>query len=100
MDQLNIKKLYIDYCLSILENNMNIDFIEHITSKYDSYKHDICCIFIKRCNEYLKISGYQAMITHQAFLFNSRYKLTRANIIRDLSFTSLFNCTNAPLTGT
>lgn len=72
-------------------SNMNTDFIEHITSKYDSYKHDICCIFIKRCNEYLKISGYQAMITQQAFLFNSRYKSTRANIIRDLSFTSLLH---------
>lgn len=36
MDQLNIKKLYIDYCLSILENNMNIDFKFYNTYGYSN----------------------------------------------------------------
>lgn len=63
-------------------NNMRNHFCDYIISHFDIFKHDLYCVFIEVCNSYLKPNRYQAMITQQSFMFNSRYKKAREEIIR------------------
>lgn len=62
-------------------NNMGGDFYKYVVKEYEQYKHDLYCVFIKVCHNLLKRNRYQAMITQQSFMFNSRYDNARQDII-------------------
>ena len=51
-------------------NNMGGRFYDYIVNKHEAYKHDLYCVFIDVCRNYLKNNRFQAMITQQSFMFN------------------------------
>ena len=53
---------------------------DFILEQYEPFKQDLYCVFIKRCADFAKYNGYQAMISQQSFMFNSRFEKTREYI--------------------
>ena len=72
-------------------NNMGGDFYDYITDNYAEYKHDLYCVFIAVCRRMLKTNRFQAMITQQSFMFNSRYEKARKDIVNQSSCVSLLH---------
>ena len=62
-------------------NNMGGNFYDYIVDKHEAFKHDLYCVFIDVCRRMLKANRFQAMITQQSFMFNSRYEKARNKII-------------------
>ena len=72
-------------------NNMGGKLCEYILDKHESYKHDLYCVFINVCRRMLKNNGYQAMITQQSFMFNSRYEKARLDLIHSVNCINLLH---------
>ena len=72
-------------------NNMGGEFYDYIVEKHDAFKHDLYCVFIDVCRKMLKANRYQAMITQQSFMFNSRYKNARNAIISKADCVNLLH---------
>lgn len=49
---------------------------------YPDSKHDLFAVFLERCGEMTKNSGYQAMVTQHAFMFLSSYEPLRQKLLR------------------
>ena len=58
---------------------------EFVKNNYPESKGDLFAVFIEKCGEMLKITGYQAMITMHAWMFLSSYEKLRSKLIcRDI----------------
>ena len=44
-------------------NGFNSKIQQYIENKFESYKHDLCALFIKRVNQLTKPQSYLSMIT-------------------------------------
>ena len=69
--------------------NMGNKLYDRIVQEYEPFKQDLYCTFIKVCSRMLMKNGFQAMITQQSFMFNSRFEKMRNFIIDSLAFESL-----------
>ena len=72
-------------------NSYGSKLYNYILKYYSDFKHDLYCVFIKKCNSFLKTGGFQSMITQQSFMFNSRFEKTRDSIINDMSCQNLIH---------
>lgn len=58
-------------------SNVGGDLYDLVCDKYNSFKQDLYCVFMKKVNDFTRLYGYQAMITQQSFMFNSRFEKVR-----------------------
>ncbi len=61
-------------------SGMGSKMSDYVKENYPDSKSDLFAVFIERCGQFLKISGYQAMITQQAWMFLSSYEQLRIKI--------------------
>ncbi|NLC26914.1 MAG: BREX-1 system adenine-specific DNA-methyltransferase PglX, partial [Fastidiosipila sp.] len=58
---------------------------DYVKKNYPDSKSDLFAVFIEKCGELLKPTGYQAMITQHAWMFLSSYKKLRGKLMhRDI----------------
>lgn len=69
--------------------NVGGKLYELVCNKYESFKQDLYCVFVKRVHDFGKSYGYQAMITQQSFMFNSRFEKMRDWMLNSCTFTNL-----------
>lgn len=66
-------------------SGMGAKLSEFVKKNYPDSKSDLFAVFIEKCGELLKPSGYQAMITQHAWMFLSSYEKLRSKLIhRDI----------------
>lgn len=69
--------------------NMGICLYNYVQEKYDEFKQDLYCVFIKKCMLFSKSEGIIAMISQQSFMFNSRFEKTRDCIINKSTYINM-----------
>lgn len=62
-------------------SGMGTKLLDFVKKNYPDSKNDLFTVFIDKCSELLKSTGYQAMITMQAWMFLSSYEKTRLHIL-------------------
>lgn len=55
---------------------------DYVKNNYPDSKSDLFAVFIEKCGELLKHTGYQAMITQHAWMFLSSYEKLRGKLLR------------------
>jgi hypothetical protein len=64
---------------------MTTKMSEYVQNNFPDSKSDLFAVFIERCGQLLKSSGYQAMITQHAWMFLSSYEKLRGKLLsRDI----------------
>ena len=64
----------------LVVGNCSSKVIDYVKKNYAEYKQDLYSVFIKRCNEFVKKNGYQAMITQHGWMFLSSFESMRAQV--------------------
>jgi hypothetical protein len=62
-------------------SGMNGKLSDFVKTNYPDSKSDLFAVFIEKCGELLKTTGYQAMITQHAWMFLSSYEKLRNKLI-------------------
>lgn len=62
-------------------SGMGAKMSDYVKNKYPDSKSDLFAVFIEKCGELLKPTGYQAMITQHAWMFLSSYEKLRGKLI-------------------
>lgn len=70
-------------------SNVGGDLYDLVCDKYNSFKQDLYCVFMKKVNDFTILYGYQAMITQQSFMFNSRFEKVRDWILSSCVLNNL-----------
>jgi len=66
-------------------SGMGAKMLDYVKNNYPDSKSDLFAVFIEKCGELLKPTGYQAMITQHAWMFLSSYEKLRGKLIhRDI----------------
>jgi len=66
-------------------SGMGAKLSEFVKNNYPDSKSDLFAVFIEKCGELLKPTGYQAMITQHVWMFLSSYEKLRGKLIhRDI----------------
>jgi hypothetical protein len=60
---------------------MSAKLSEYVQKNFPDSKSDLFAVFIERCGQLLKPSGYQAMITQHAWMFLSSYEKLRDKLL-------------------
>nr|WP_216671612.1 BREX-1 system adenine-specific DNA-methyltransferase PglX [Saccharibacillus qingshengii] len=60
---------------------MSSEMLDFVKKQYPDSKSDLFAVFIEKCGELLKPTGYQAMITQHAWMFLSSYEKLRSKMI-------------------
>ena len=63
-------------------SGMSTKLSNFVKKNYSDSKSDLFAVFIEQCNQLLKKSGYQAMITQHAWMFLSSYEKLREKILK------------------
>jgi hypothetical protein len=63
-------------------NGMGAKLSDYVKNNYPDSKSDLFAVFIEKCGELLKLTGYQAMITQHAWMFLSSYEKLRGKLLR------------------
>lgn len=71
------------------KGELNKDLQKFMESKYPKSKGDLFACFIERGFELVKVSGYNTMVTMQAWLFIDTYKDLRAEVLDNHSIINL-----------
>lgn len=61
--------------------DVNVKLSDFVKKNYPDSKSDLFAVFIEKCGELLKPSGYQAMITQHAWMFLSSYEKLRGKLL-------------------
>ena len=61
---------------------MDAKLSDYVQKNYPDSKSDLFAVFIERCGQLLKSSGYQAMITQHAWMFLSSYEKLRGKLMQ------------------
>jgi hypothetical protein len=61
---------------------MSVKMSDYVNRNYPDSKSDLFAVFIEKCGEMLKLSGYQAMITQHAWMFLSSYEKLRSKLLQ------------------
>ena len=69
--------------------NVGGKLYDMVCDQFEAFKQDLYCVFVKRVHDFAKPYGYQAMITQQSFMFNSRFEKMRDWILSSCTFNSL-----------
>ena len=62
---------------------------DFVCEQYEEFKQDMYCVLVKKSYELTSVYGFQAMITQQSFMNNSRFKKMRDWIISSCSLKNL-----------
>ena len=62
-------------------SGMNTLLADYVKTKYPDSKSDLFAVFIERCGQMAKKSGYQAMITQHAWMFLSSFEKLRTKLL-------------------
>jgi len=66
-------------------SGMGAKMSDFVKNNYPDSKNDLFAVFIEKCSELLKPTGYQAMITQHAWMFLSSFEKLRGKLIhRDI----------------
>jgi hypothetical protein len=60
-----------------------------VCTQYEPFKQDMYCVLVKRVHDLTRLDGFQAMITQQSFMFNSRFEKMRDWIIPSCTLKNL-----------
>lgn len=60
-----------------------------VCTQYEPFKQDMYCVLVKRAHDLTRLDGFQAMITQQSFMFNSRFEKMRDWIIPSCTLKNL-----------
>ncbi|NLB55177.1 MAG: BREX-1 system adenine-specific DNA-methyltransferase PglX, partial [Lentisphaerae bacterium] len=60
---------------------MTVKLSDFVKKNYPDSKSDLFAVFIEKCGELLKATGYQAMITQHAWMFLSSYEKLRSKLM-------------------
>ncbi len=63
-------------------SGMSAKLSDFVKNNYPDSKSDLFAVFIEKCSELLKSTGYQAMITQHSWMFLSSYEKLRRKLIR------------------
>ncbi|MGI6252177.1 MAG: BREX-1 system adenine-specific DNA-methyltransferase PglX [Aminivibrio sp.] len=63
-------------------SGMGAKMSNFVKKNYPDSKNDLFAVFIEKCGELLKASGYQAMITQHAWMFLSSYEKLRGKLLQ------------------
>lgn len=63
-------------------SGMGAKMSDFVKNNYPDSKNDLFAVFIEKCGELLKSTGYQAMITQHSWMFLSSYEKLRGKLIR------------------
>lgn len=63
-------------------SGMGAKLASFVKKNYPDSKSDLFAVFIEKCGELLKPTGYQAMITQHAWMFLSSYERLRGELLR------------------
>jgi len=63
-------------------SGMGAKLSDFVKKHYPDSKSDLFAVFIEKCGEMLKPTGYQAMITQHAWMFLSSYEKLRGKLIQ------------------
>ena len=69
--------------------NVGGKLYDFVCDQYEAFKQDMYCVLVKRVYHFTKSDGYQAMITQQSFMFNSRFEKMRDWIIPSYTLNNL-----------
>jgi hypothetical protein len=72
-------------------SGMGAKLSEYVRKNYPDSKSDLFAVFIEKCGELLKPTGYQAMITQPSFLFLSSFEKLRVKIIKNNTISNLIH---------
>ena len=61
---------------------MSAKMSDYVNRNYPDSKSDLFAVFIEKCGELLKLTGYQAMITQHAWMFLSSYEKLRGKLLQ------------------
>lgn len=64
-------------------SGMSAKLSDFVKKNYPDSKSDLFAVFIEKCRELLKPTGYQAMITQQSWMFLSSYEKLRDKLIEN-----------------
>lgn len=62
-------------------SGLSVKMSDYVNRNYPDSKSDLFAVFIEKCGELLKLTGYQAMITQHAWMFLSSYEKLRGKLI-------------------
>lgn len=62
-------------------SGMGAKMSDYVKKNYPDSKSDLFAVFIEKCGELLKPTGYQAMITQHAWMFLSSYERLRGKLL-------------------
>ena len=63
-------------------SGMSAKMSEYVKDNYPDSKSDLFAVFIEKCSELLKSTGYQAMITQHSWMFLSSFEKLRDKLLR------------------
>lgn len=63
-------------------SGMSAKMSEYVKDNYPDSKSDLFAVFIEKCSELLKSTGYQAMITQHSWMFLSSFEKLRGKLLR------------------
>ncbi|MGI6752585.1 MAG: BREX-1 system adenine-specific DNA-methyltransferase PglX [Anaerovoracaceae bacterium] len=63
-------------------SGMGTKMSDFVKRNYPDSKSDLFAVFIEKCSELLKTTGYQAMITQHAWMFLSSYEKLRNKLLK------------------
>lgn len=63
-------------------SGMSAKMSEYVKNNYPDSKSDLFAVFIEKCSELLKSTGYQAMITQHSWMFLSSFEKLRDKLLR------------------
>lgn len=63
-------------------SGMGAKMSDFVKNNYPDSKNDLFAVFIEKCSELLKPTGYQAMITQHAWMFLSSYEKLRSKLLQ------------------
>lgn len=72
-----------------LGGSMSTALPKYLKKNYADEKGDLFAAFIKRCHDYLKLYGLQAMITMHAWMFDKTYKNLRHKVLHNSTFVNM-----------
>ena len=69
--------------------NVGGKLYDFVCTQYEPFKQDMYCVLVKRAHDLTRLDGFQAMITQQSFMFNSRFEKMRDWIIPSCTLKNL-----------
>lgn len=66
----------------VASSNASSKVQEYIAVNYPAGKTDLFAVFIERCRDFIKLNGFQAMITQHSWMFLSSFETLRNNNMR------------------